>query len=192
MAWILAEKGRTAGMAIKLTNAGSIQWPEVNRCTLISRLAKCKATGQGQYTSGNEKRAALLDYEKQNLLNEIKHRSDQGAPMSRTDMRRYIRSLLRVRKSQTMRHKSSYTAAATPLNDAAMNILNSEDVDKLQNVTLCARAVATRVQLQGCKCVTSAARFKRAFAKSKNVCRLGLPVRKRKQANRGPRCSCCT
>ena len=131
LAWILAEKGRTAGMAVKLTNAGSIQWPEVNRCTLISRLAKCKATGQGQYTSGNEKRAALLDYEKQNLLNEIKRRSDQGAPMSRTDMRRYIRSLLRVRKSQTMRHKSSYTAAAIPLNDAAMNILNSEDVDKL-------------------------------------------------------------
>ena len=105
LAWILAEKGRTAGMAVKLTNAGSIQWPEVNRCTLMSRLAKCKATGQGQYTSGNEKRAALLDYEKQNLLNEIKRRSDQGAPMSRTDMRRYIRSLLRVRKSQTMRHK---------------------------------------------------------------------------------------
>ena len=44
LAWILAEKGRTAGMAIKLTNAGSIQWPGVNRCTLISRLAKCKAT----------------------------------------------------------------------------------------------------------------------------------------------------
>ena len=100
LAWILAEKGRTAGMAVKLTNAGSIQWPEVNRCTLISRLAKCKATGQGQYTSGNEKRAALLDYEKQNLLNEIKRRSDQGAPMSRTDMRCYIRSLLRARKSR--------------------------------------------------------------------------------------------
>ena len=47
LARILAEKGRTVGMAIKLTDGSSLQWPGINQCALVSWLTGCKATGQG-------------------------------------------------------------------------------------------------------------------------------------------------
>ena len=71
LCWLLAEVSRTARMATKLADGDSLKWPLINWTTLGSRLKKFKDSGEGQYVSGNEKRSALLQYEKANLLDEI-------------------------------------------------------------------------------------------------------------------------